>query len=157
MEDYPYTVGEDQALLWEKITQLDLEIEEDLYEQYDQQLENNEIIEELQPNRSPKPKAATVVKVVKEEKEVQKEQKEQKEQRVEKKKQVPTPPSDEEILDQLWNMNRREDLKRSFLKECGIRRKLGAWNIPIGKYHLKRSSLFSYTYQLLKAPEKQSR
>ena len=56
--------------------------------------------------------------------------------------------TDEDILEQLWRMKRTKGLSRSALKKYGIKRNLSGWNIPVGKYILRRTEIFSYTYNL---------
>ena len=71
-----------------------------------------------------------------------------------KKPASPTAPkkgsSDEEILDELWKIGRTRGLSRSFLKECGVKTNITGWTIPIGKYALHRTAVFSYKYNLEK-------
>lgn len=121
VEDYQHTLNEDQQVMEDNITQLDMEIEEDLYDEYEQWLENNEEAEE----------GVLLKKVI-------------------KKPRPKKPKSDESILEELWKINRREQLKRSFLKESGIKTPIKGWRVFIGKYKLERQTLFSYTYQLSK-------
>lgn len=67
----------------------------------------------------------------------------------------PAPPpkkavSDESILDELWKLGRTRGLSRSFLKDCGIKANISGWTVPIGKYALHRTAVFSYKYNLQK-------
>ena len=125
------TVAEDRKELLKKLKELDHEIQEDMLDELEDQLENNEVIEESE--KKPEPK---------------------KEEKQEKKPVPPTTPkkatSDEEVLDELWKIGRTKGLSRSFLKECGIKADISGWTIPIGKYALHRTAVFSYKYNLQK-------
>lgn len=66
--------------------------------------------------------------------------------------QDPTTLQDENILEELFQMNRVNQLGRSFLKEVGLKTPLNAWEITIGKYQLIRTTVFSFTYRLIKLP-----
>lgn len=66
--------------------------------------------------------------------------------------QDPTTLQDEDILEELFQMNRVNQLGRSFLKEVGLKTPLNAWEITIGKYRLIRTTVFSFTYRLTKLP-----
>lgn len=63
---------------------------------------------------------------------------------------------DEKILDQLYAIGRKEDLKRSVLKELGIKTHLGRGPIKIGQMTLTKTRTFSFTYRLEKEPRKSS-
>ncbi len=159
VEDYQHTLQEDQETMKDYIKQLDLEIEEDLYALFEFDLENNEEVEGLEKEVE-KPLDS---KKEKEEQEVGFEEKHKEESKEESKakqkvlplaakslKQAPETLDDEAILEELWKMNRKTNLKRSSLKGIGIKNALRGWKFTIGKYQLKRSRLFSYTYELTK-------
>jgi len=122
------TVEDDRKELLKQLKELDHEIQEDMLDELEDQLENNEVVE--QPEKKPESK------------------------KEEKPKQPAPPPkketSDESILDELWKIGRTRGLSRSFLSQCGIKANISGWTIPIGKYALHRTAVFSYKYNLQK-------
>jgi len=56
--------------------------------------------------------------------------------------------TDESILEELYQMNRRLNLSRSFLQSLGIQHPLNSWRVLIGNYQLKRASVFRFTFNL---------
>ncbi|MEM9885628.1 MAG: hypothetical protein AAF849_07030 [Bacteroidota bacterium] len=56
--------------------------------------------------------------------------------------------TDESILEELYQMNRRLNLSRSFLQSLGIQHSLNSWSVLIGNYQLKRASVFRFTFNL---------
>ncbi|MEL6941763.1 MAG: hypothetical protein AAFO82_03775, partial [Bacteroidota bacterium] len=56
--------------------------------------------------------------------------------------------TDESILEELYQMNRRLNLSRSFLQSLGIQHPLNSWTVLIGNYQLKRASVFRFTFNL---------
>lgn len=104
--------------LLEQLEELDLEILEDIDEEYADKLEFNEIEEELES----KPKLEKVS--------------------IQKQK-----PTDESILDELTKMGRTQDIGRTTFRDLGIKAELG-WQTSIGKYNVKRTSVFRYRYAI---------
>ena len=60
--------------------------------------------------------------------------------------------SDEEILKELFQMKRTANLTRTMLKDLGIQQPLTGWEIPVGDYRLVRTSVFRFTYKLIRIP-----
>ena len=92
--------------LLEQLEELDLEILEDIDEEYADKLEFNEI-EEVQDEQPILEKVAL-------------------------KKESPKPTNDEAILDELVKMGRTQDIGRSTFKDLGLKSKLG-WETVVGK------------------------
>ncbi|MCH3884552.1 hypothetical protein [Tenacibaculum aquimarinum] len=105
--------------LLEQLEALDLEILEDIDEEYADKLEFNEIEEALEEQ-------PVLEKVM-------------------PKKESPKPTNDEAILDELVKMGRTQDIGRSTFKDLGLISKLG-WETVIGKYLVVRTSVFRYRY-----------
>ncbi len=137
VEDYEHAIDEDQEKMESKITKLDMEIEEDLYDEYEQRLENNEDIED-------------------EKKETPTLQKEKKPEPVPKPSPVappdpPTPPTpvkseDVKIIESLLKRGRKS-IGRSDLRALGYKGTLDRKEHIVGNYKLKKA-LFSYTYYI---------
>jgi hypothetical protein len=134
------TVAEDRKELLKQLKELDHEIHQDMLNELEDELENNDVVEE--PEKKPEPK---------------KEEKPNGEDMPKATSKKPAPPaalkkgsSDEEILDELWKIGRTRGLSRSFLKECGVKTNITGWTVPIGKYALHRTAVFSYKYNLEK-------
>lgn len=130
--------------LLEQLEELDLEILEDIDEEYADKLEYNDIEEalEAQPKLEKieieKPKTSkTKVAETKEDKSI--ETKEQPKQKV---------ITDESILDELVKMGRTKNIGHSTFKDLGIKTALG-WDTVIGKYRVVRTSVFRYRYGIL--------
>lgn len=130
--------------LLEQLEELDLEILEDIDEEYADKLEYNDIEEtlEAQPKLEKveieKPKASKAKAIVeKEDKPI--ETKEQPKQKV---------ITDESILDELVKMGRTQDIGRSTFKDLGVKTVLG-WETIIGKYRVIRTSVFKYRYAVI--------
>lgn len=129
VEDYEHAVEEDQVKMEARITKLDIEIEEDLYDEYEQWLENNEDIEEEEkkaPAPQPEKKPESIPKPV-----------------------VPTPQvksKDVEIIETLLRKGEKS-IGRSDLRELGYKGKLDDKEHIVGNYLLKKA-LFSYTYYI---------
>ena len=130
--------------LLEQLEELDLEILEDIDEEYADKLEYNDIEEtlEVQPKlekveieKSKASKTKTIVE--KEDKPI--ETKEQPKQKV---------ITDESILDELVKMGRTQDIGRSTFKDLGVKTVLG-WETVIGKYRVIRTSVFRYRYAVI--------
>jgi len=115
--------------LLEQLETLDLEIMEDLDEEYADQLEHNEIIEEIS---NTKPNLEKI------------EQEKNKKSPIQEK---PKKLTDESILDELVKMKRTQNIKRSTLKDLGVKTLLN-WETIIGKYKVSRTSVFTYTYSI---------
>ena len=109
----------EQGDLLEQLEELDLEILEDIDEEYADKLEFNEIEEALEEQ--------TVL------------------EKVMPKKESPKSTNDEAILDELVKMGRTQDIGRSTFKDLGLKSKLG-WETVIGKYRVVRTSVFRYRY-----------
>lgn len=108
--------------LLDQLEELDLEILEDIDEEYADKLQFNEIDEALE--EIPKLEAVT------------------------KQAAKPTPQkpvTDESILDELVKMGRTKDIGRSTFKDLGMKTPLG-WETVIGKYRVVRTSVFRYRY-----------
>jgi len=58
------------------------------------------------------------------------------------------PTTDEDLLEELYNMKRVHHLSRSFLKDLGIQHPLKDWHITIGKYRLDRKAVFRFVFDL---------
>lgn len=113
--------------LLEQLEALDLEILEDIDEEYADKLEHNEILEELKET----PKLEKV------------EVKKPKEEVKQEKPKI----TDESILDELVKMKRTENIGRSTFRDLGIKTQLN-WETVIGKYRVKRTSVFKYRYRI---------
>jgi len=109
--------------LLEQLEELDLEILEDIDEEYADKLEFNEIEDVLDEQ--------PVLEIVA------------------TKKETPKPTTDEAILDELVKMGRTKDIGRSTFKDLGIKTQFG-WETVIGKYLVIRTSVFRYRYEVNK-------
>lgn len=109
--------------LLEQLEELDLEILEDIDEEYADKLEFNEIEDVLDEQ--------PVLEIVA------------------TKKETPKPTTDEAILDELVKMGRTKDIGRSTFKDLGIKTQLG-WETVISKYRVVRTSVFRYRYEVKK-------
>ena len=109
--------------LSEQLQKLDIEILEDIEEEYEDQLTNNKHTESF---KNPEVIATKTPQKV-----------------VPKKKKT-----DEMILDELVKMKMTKGLKRSKLRDMGIKAKIGGDTI-IGKYILERTSFFYYRYDIV--------
>lgn len=113
----------DKDALIDELEALDLEILEDIDEEYADQLEYNEITEEL------KEKQVAFEKVMED---------------------APAPkkkPTDEDIINELVKMGRTENIGRSTFRDLGVKVALG-WETIIGKYRVTRTSVFRYRYEI---------
>ena len=115
----------DKDTLIDELEALDLEILEDIDEEYADQLEHNEITEEL------KEKQIAFEKVMED---------------------APAPkpkkkPTDEDIINELVKMGRTENIGRSTFRDLGVKVALG-WETIIGKYRVTRTSVFRYRYEI---------
>lgn len=109
--------------LLEQLEELDLEILEDIDEEYADKLEFNEIEEALEEQ-------PVLEKVM-------------------PKKENPKSTNDEAILYELVKMGRTQDIGRSTFKDLGLKSKLG-WETIIGKYRVVRTSVFRYRYEVVR-------
>lgn len=109
--------------LLEQLEELDLEILEDIDEEYADKLEFNAIEEAL--DESPELEKVDVPSTVHTNKKT----------------------TDESILDELVKMGRTEDIGRSTLKDLGVKTSLG-WETLVGKYRVTRTSVFRYRYAI---------
>ncbi len=109
--------------LLEQLEELDLEILEDIDEEYADKLEFNEIEDALEER-------PILDKLV-------------------PKKETLKPTTDEAILDELVKMGRSQDIGLSTFKDLGIKTQLD-WETVIGKYRVVRTSVFRYRYGIEK-------
>jgi len=125
LEDYEHTVDEDREQMQNQLIGLDLELEEDLYELYDEQLDNNDDVEEEVPKK-------VELKVEKTEK---------------KPLIVPTKPinKDEAILEKLVK-NGYSSINRVNLRKLGFEGVLEDNRHHVGKYILTKAA-FNYTFK----------
>lgn len=107
--------------LMEQLEELDLEILEDIDEEYADKLEFNEIEEALDEQ-------PVLEKVV-------------------PKKETLKPANDEAILEELVRMGRVRNIAGSTFRDLGVKSQLG-WNTVIGKYRVVRTSVFRYRYEV---------
>ena len=115
----------DKDALIDELEALDLEILEDIDEEYADQLEHNEITEEL------KEKQVAFEKVMED-------------------TSAPKPKkksTDEDIINELVKMGRTENIGRSTFRDLGVKVALG-WETIIGKYRVTRTSVFRYRYEI---------
>lgn len=110
---------------------LDLEILEDIENEYADKLSFNEIEEEIV---NPEPKHE--VSVLKEDKLPKKMPKKQKQS------------NDELILKRLIDSGNSIDISRSKLQKLGFKTPLG-WDTTVGEYRLVRTSVFRYRYSII--------
>lgn len=111
--------------LLDQLEELDLEILEDIDEEYADKLQFNEIEEALEET----PKLEAVAKAT-------------------VKPTAQKPVTDESILDELVKMGRTRDIGRSTFKDLGMKTPLG-WETVIGKYRVVRTSVFRYRYEII--------
>ncbi|WP_282068582.1 hypothetical protein [Olleya namhaensis] len=111
----------EKGSLYEQLEELDLEILEDIDEEYADKLEFNEIEDALE-----------------EQPELEK---------VAPKKEAAKPANDEAILEELVRMGRVRNIARSTFRDLGVKTQLG-WNTVIGKYRVVRTSVFRYRYEV---------
>lgn len=107
--------------LLEQLEELDLEILEDIDEEYADKLEFNEI-EDVLDEQSVLEKIAH-------------------------KKETSKPANDEAILEELVRMGRVRNIAGSTFRDLGVKTQLG-WNTVIGKYRVVRTSVFRYRYEV---------
>ena len=107
--------------LLEQLEELDLEILEDIDEEYADKLEFNEL-EDALDEQPVLEKAAP-------------------------KKETPKPGNDEAILEDLVRMGRVRNIAGSTFRDLGVKTQLG-WNTVIGKYRVVRTSVFRYRYEV---------
>jgi regulator of replication initiation timing len=107
--------------LLEQLEELDLEILEDIDEEYADKLEFNEIEEALDEQ--------PVL------------------EKVSPKKETLKPVTDEAILEELVRMGRVRNIAGSTFRDLGVKTQLG-WNTVIGKYRVVRTSVFRYRYEV---------
>ena len=107
--------------LLDQLEELDLEILEDIDEEYADKLEFNEIEEVLEEQ----PNLETVTL----------------------KKETSKPANDEAILEELVRMGRVRNIAGSTFRDLDVKTQLG-WNTVIGKYRVIRTSVFRYRYEV---------
>lgn len=130
------TIQEDKEVLLKKLKELDQEVYENMLDEYEDLLVNNEVLEE-KPVKKPEPVKQEPVK----------QEPVKKEPVVDK----PKLPSDEAVLDHLHSKGLVQNLSRTYLKNNGFKGDLSSWEIKVGKYLLKRTSLFMIRFRLIKA------
>lgn len=109
--------------LLDQLEELDLEILEDIDEEYADKLQFNEIEEAL--DEAPKLEKVVAPKT-----------------------KAPAPTTDESILDELAKMGRTTDIGRSTFRDLGVKTALG-WETVVGKYKVVRTSVFRYRYSII--------
>ena len=112
----------DREELQEQLEQLDYEIHGEIEEEYEEQLENNDRLEGIL--QSPLVKKPLKDKV---------------------KSKLRT---DESILQELVNMGRVKNIRKSVLRGLGIRSKI-EHDVIIGKYQLKKMRFFFHVYKIV--------
>ena len=113
--------------LLEQLETLDLEIMEDLDEEYADKLNNNELVDEANEEDSTTEKVEEV--------------------KIQIKSKKPKKLSDESILEELVQKGLTDNIGRTTLRDLGLQTPLG-WDTIIGKYHVKRTSVFRYRYRI---------
>ena len=111
----------EKGSLYEQLEELDLEILEDIDEEYADKLEFNEIEDALEEQ----PALDKVAPI----------------------KETSKPANDEAILEELVKMGRVRNIARSTFRDLGVKTQLG-WNTVIGKYRVVRTSVFRYRYEV---------
>ncbi|WP_027395066.1 hypothetical protein [Aquimarina latercula] len=169
--------------LMEQLEKLDIEILEDIEEEYEDQLTNNkrvklpkksEVIVKKSPPKTIPKKKKTDEMILDEKKldiEILKDIEEEYEDRLTNNKRTelikkpevivkksspktpqkrvpPKEKTDEMILDELVKMKRTKGIKRSKLRDMGLKTKIGGDTI-IGKYMLERTSFFYHVYDII--------
>ncbi len=114
----------EKGSLYEQLEELDLEILEDIDEEYADKLEFNEIEDAL--DQQPNLETVTL------------------------KKETSKPTNDEAILEELVKMGRVRNIARSTFRDLGVKVSLG-WTTVIGKYRVVRTSVFRYRYRVSQA------
>lgn len=112
----------DKPDILEKLELLDLELLEDIEQEYEDQLEHNERLEEL--SNSP-----TIARVL-------------------KKDDANPLSSDERLLQRLVSEGKTQNIGRSQLIEMGFKTKLQK-SLVLGNYALRRSGVWHYTYDII--------
>lgn len=110
--------------LLDQLEVLDLEILEDIDEEYADKLDNNELVEDAIEG-FPTSEKVEEIKI-----------------RAKSRKS-----NYESILDELVKMGLTEDIGRSTFRDLGVKTPLG-WETVIGKYRVRRTSVFSYRYAI---------
>ncbi|TGV03595.1 hypothetical protein [Flavivirga rizhaonensis] len=113
--------------LLEQLEALDLEIMEDLDEEYADTLSNNELVDEAN-EESPTTEKVEEVNI-----------------KIKSKKSKKL--SDESILDELVQKGLTDTIGRTTLRDLGLQAPLG-WDTVIGKYRVIRISTFKYRYRI---------
>ncbi|EDP96519.1 hypothetical protein U8527_10415 [Kordia algicida OT-1] len=103
-----------------QLEKYDEEIMKDIYNVYGDAISNNELSEDFKAKNEKPKKVVAKAKVN----------------------------SDEFIIDQLVELGQTEDIGRSTLMDLGLKTPL-EWNTIIGKYLIKRISVFKYRYNIL--------
>ncbi|WP_010180383.1 hypothetical protein [Aquimarina agarilytica] len=126
------TVSEcEKGNLLTELEALDLEIVEDIEEEYADRMEFNEIEEAIAESKP-------VLEEVKE-------------KPIESQRPMPKKPMlspDERILEQLIKSEENENVSRSKLKKMGLVTPLG-WDTTIGQFRVVRTSVFRYRYSIV--------
>ena len=135
-DDYQHAIDEDKEKLKYTIENLADELEEDLYDEFEDLLENNdeqeeepETVQKTNPSKEASPKVAV------------------------KQAPVPKAQSDEAIIENLYNMKRYK-IGRSALLDMGFKGNLSGSKIKVGSFILQRTGMLSYTYLITKLTDK---
>lgn len=106
--------------LAKQLEKYDEEIMKDIYDVYGDEISNNELTEDPKEKEVRPKKISSKSKVN----------------------------SDEFIIDQLVELGQTENIGRSTFLDLGLKKSL-EWNTVIGKYFIKRISVFKYRYDIL--------
>lgn len=109
-----------KASLIRQLDKYDREIIKDIYNVYGDSISNNELTEDFRQENA----------------------------KTEKKVSKPKVNSDEFIIDRLVELGQTEDIGRSTFLDLGLKTEL-EWSTIIGKYLIKRISVFKYRYNIL--------
>jgi len=140
-EDLQHTTDEDKEKLIAKLETLSHELAEDLEEHFEEQLENNDQEEDEQPEIAPEP--IQEEPILEPEPEIQEEVVQTE---PEPKSEAPEP-TDEEILEGLFN-GKKHLVLPSELKEKGFKASLDNKRLLVGKFCLHRGK-YDTCYQLV--------
>lgn len=60
-------------------------------------------------------------------------------------------PTDQELLENLWQMGRKKSLRRSTLRDMGFKGDLSKGAVRVGNFWLQRTGVFIHSYDIVKA------
>lgn len=144
------TVGEDREKLQQSLDALDTEILEEMINEYEDQLENNDIEEEDEVKETEEVKEPEGIKESEENVNEPLEEVEEIEEEVKEEEEKETETPDEQILGRFLS---RGTVRLSDLRHAGFSANLSGSRTTVGKYLLERSSVFSYEYRISKQQE----